>query len=351
MRNDMKHERQSEQRVESALTNPSMRGHILPAQPMVNQAEQHRTADVSPPLVVIAGATGTGKTAAAVAFASQFNGEIINADSRYLYRGFDVGVAKPTCDERGGVPHHLIDIINPTEPMSVATYQDLAMTAIHDVLRRQRQPFLVGGTPLYVNAIVEGWRIPRVPPDPVFRAKLEAEAELKGVSVLSERLAAVDPITAARSGRNTRRIIRALEVQEATDQPLSALEGKGPPPFRALELGLVMPRDELHARVDARVDQLIALGLVEEVKALLAAGVPPDAPAMSSIGYRQLLPYLCGEASLDDAIERIKVDTHRYIRHQETWLRKNPRLTPIDVTKAGWMDEAARLIDRHLTAT
>lgn len=300
------------------------------------------------PLVVIAGPTGTGKTAAAVALAARFGGEIVNADSRYLYRGFDIGVAKPSPAERGGIPHHLIDILEPMDPMSLATYQDLAYAAIDDIHHRGRLSLLVGGTPLYVNAVVEGWQIPRVPPNPAFRARLEEEATTSGIESLAGRLAAVDPITADRSGTNLRRIIRGLEVWEATGTPLSSLEGKGPPPYQALELGLTMPRDALHARVDARVDALIERGLVNEVRALLAAGVPPAAPAMSSIGYRQLLPFLHGESSLDAAFERIKIDTHRYIRHQETWLRKNQRLRPIDVTGEGWLGKAMEMIAEHV---
>lgn len=346
---EMERDRQQETGAENPTHRSNTRGPILPAQPFVNQPEPGEPPLASPPLVVIAGPTGTGKSAAAVALASQFRGEVVNADSRYLYRGFDIGVAKPTHAERGNVPHHLIDIIDPAEPMSLATYQDLAMTALDAVLHRDGLPFLVGGTPLYVNAVVEGWHIPRVPPNPEFRAQLEAEVARDGVEILAQRLATVDPVTAARSGANARRIIRALEVFEATGQPLSSLEGKGPPPYRALEIGLTMPRDQLHARVDARVDHLISQGLVEEVKGLLAAGVPPDAPAMASIGYRQLLPYLSGASSLDEAIERIKIDTHRYIRHQETWLRTNPRLINLDVTRPAWLDEAADLIKRHLT--
>lgn len=302
-------------------------------------------------MIVIAGPTGTGKTAAAVALAAQFDGDIVNADSRYLYRGFDIGVAKPSRAERGGIPHHLIDILDPTDPMSLATYQDLAFATIDDIHRRGRLPFLVGGTPLYVNAVVEGWHIPRVPPNPEFRAKLAEKAATLGIEPLAGRLAVVDPITAERSGTNLRRIIRGLEVWEATGTPLSTLEGKGPPPYHALELGLTMPREALHARVDARVDALIERGLVDEVRVLLAAGVPPTAPAMSSIGYRQLLPFLNGESALETAIDRIKIDTHRYIRHQETWLRKNQRLRQIDVTGEGWLEKAMEMVDEHVATS
>ncbi len=301
-----------------------------------------------PRLVVIAGPTAVGKTALGVELARRFGGEVVNADSRYLYRGLDIGVAKPDMVERRGVAHHLIDVVPPDGEMSLAVYQEMAMTAIAGIVARGRVPFLVGGTPLYVNAVVEGWRIPRVPPNPRRRAVLEAEAAAHGLPALLARLRAVDPIVAARSGANLRRVIRALEVYEATGVPMSAQEGKGPRPFSTLELGLTMPRPALFRAIDARVDDQIARGLVAEVRALLEGGLDPAAPSMSSLGYRQLLPYLRGEATLAEAVERIKADTHRYVRHQETWLRRNPGLIPIDVTEPGWMDRAAELVDRFL---
>lgn len=163
--------------------------------------------------------------------------------------------------------------------------------------------------------------------------------------------AEIDPIAAARSGTNPRRIIRALEIYAATGQRMSDLEEKGPRPFETLELGLTMPREPLRAAVDARVDDQIARGLVAEVRGLLAAGLAPDAPAMSSLGYRQLLPYLRGEATLEEAVAWIKADSHRYVRHQETWLRRNPRLVPIDVTEGDWLEQAAEKVAQFLDRT
>ena len=303
-----------------------------------------------PRLVVIAGPTAVGKTALGIELARRFGGEVVNADSRYLYRGLDIGVAKPDVVERRGIPHHLIDVVPPDGAMSLATFQDLAMAAIAGTLARGRVPFLVGGTPLYVNAVVEGWRIPRVPPNPALRAALEAEAAERGLGPLVERLRAVDRVIAARSGSNLRRVVRALEVYEATGVAMSEQEGKGPRPFTTLELGLTMPRAALYRAVDARVDDQIARGLVEEVRTLLEGGLAPDAPSMSSLGYRQLVPYLRGETSLAAAVDRIKADTHRYVRHQQTWLRRNPRLIPIDVTLPDWMEQAADLVQRFLAA-
>jgi tRNA dimethylallyltransferase len=299
-------------------------------------------------VIVVAGPTAVGKTALSIDLAKRFDGEIINADSRYLYQGFEIGVDKPTLAERQGIPHHLIDILPPTGNMSLARYQDLAYAAIHDVASRGHVPILTGGTPLYINAVIEGWRIPRVPPDPDFRARSEAEAARDGGLSIMQRLREVDQASADRCGTNLRRVIRALEVYEATGVPMSAQEGKGPPPYDALEIGLLRPRDQLRQIIDRRVAAQIERGLVQEVENLLAAGVPAEASAMSSIGYRQLVPYFLGELPLEDALERIRLDTHRYVRHQETWLRKNPRLIRIDVSVDGWQEDVEEKVAAFL---
>ncbi|HEU5432078.1 MAG TPA: tRNA (adenosine(37)-N6)-dimethylallyltransferase MiaA [Thermomicrobiales bacterium] len=304
-----------------------------------------------PPLIAVNGPTAVGKTSLGIDLALAFGGEVINVDSRYLYRGFDIGVAKPNAAERRGVPHHLIDILPPDGEMSLARFQDLAMAKIADAHERGRLPILVGGTPLYMNAIVEGWRVPRVPPDPALRARLERELSERGLAPLVARLRAVDPIAAERSERNPRRVIRALEIFAASGVPMSAQEGKRPPPYRIFELALTMPREALYRAVDARVAEQIAAGLVDEVRALLAAGVPADAAAMSSLGYRQLAPHLRGEQLLAEAIRQIEHDTHRYVRHQMTWLRRNPRLRWFDVTEPGWRDRAAEKVAAFLNGS
>ena len=312
-----------------------------------------QTSEGAPPrprIVVISGPTAVGKTALGIALGLAFNGDVINADSRYLYRGFDIGVAKPGHVERRGVPHHLIDILPPTGEMSLARYQDLAMAAIRQVLARRKMPLLVGGTPLYINAVVEGWRIPRVPPDPEKRAALEAEAARDGVDALARRLQQVDPVAAARSGSNLRRIIRALEIYDATGIPMTAQEGKGPPPVEALEIGLTLPRDQLYRVIDQRVTDQIERGLVDEVRLLLEGGVSENVPAMSSLGYRQLLPYLHGESTLEEAIARIRHDTHRYVRHQETWLRRNPRLVWFDASNPSWQEAVVERVRAFVEA-
>jgi len=296
-------------------------------------------------IVVIAGPTAVGKTRLGIELALRFDGEVVNADSRYLYRGIDIGVAKPDLIERRGIPHHVIDICDPADEMSLATYQELAMRAIASIHAHDRLPLLVGGTPLYINAVIEGWRIPRVPPHPEIRARLETEAEASGLDALAARLHAIDRVTAERSGKNLRRVIRALEIYEVTGQPKSTLESKGPRPFDALELRLTMPRNVLHAAIDRRVDVQIERGLVDEVRGLLEGGLSPHAPSMSSLGYRQIVPYLQGRQTLTEAVGRIKADTHRYLRHQETWLRRNPRAIPLDVTEGDWIERAAALVE------
>jgi tRNA dimethylallyltransferase len=263
----------------------------------------------------------------------------------------DIGVAKPTPTERAAVPHHLIDILDPAETATLAQFQDDAYRLIREIHARGALPLLAGGTQQYINAVVEGWRIPRVEPQPELRERLGREADERGRGHLLERLRRLDPAAAESTGPNLRRIIRALEVIEVTGRPISEQQGKSEPPFASLLVGLTTPRDELYPRIDRRAEAQIADGLVDEVRGLLDRGVPPDAPALGSIGYRQVLPYLRGEATLDDAVERIKHDTHRLVRHQETWLRKTPDLIEIDVSEEGWFDRLLTTIrtflDKH----
>jgi tRNA dimethylallyltransferase len=301
-----------------------------------------------PPLIVLVGPTAVGKTDLSLALAERFDGEIVNADSRSFYRGMDIGTAKVSQAGRARVPHHLIDILDPGDSVSLATFQDLAIKTIHDITARGRVPFLVGGTPQYVNALVEGWQIPRVEPDHAFRHRLERLADEHGVAHLQHRLEEIDPVAAGKIGSNLRRIIRALEVHEKTGRPISEQQTKGPAPFHALELELWLPRDVLYPRIDARVDAQIADGLFDEIRSLLERGVSPDAASFSSIGYRQALPFLRGETSREDAIARIKHDTHRLVRHQETWWRKNPRLLRIDMARDDAFDVTSSAIENHL---
>lgn len=286
-----------------------------------------------PLLIVIVGPTASGKTSLALELAKSLPIEIINADSRAFYRGMDVGTAKPSATERALVPHHLVDILHPSDPMSITHFQQLAGNAISEVHSRDRMPVLVGGTAQYVNALVEGWRVPEVPPNEARRRELEREAGANGVDSVLARLRQVDPEAAERTGPNLRRIIRALEVWEATGIPFSEQRARGPVPFRAIEFELWLPREQLYERIDRRVDAMIENGLVDEVRHLLALGYDPALPAFSSIGYRQLVPAISEGADLTAAIERIKLDTHRLVRHQQTWFRRNDRLIRVDMTE------------------
>ena len=280
-------------------------------------------------LVAIVGPTGVGKTRLAIQLAQKFNGEIINADSRQIYRFMDIGTAKPTKEEQSQVPHHLIDIINPDEDFSLATYQQLAYKAINDIQGRGKLPFLVGGTGQYIWAVLEGWLVPKVPPDIEFRRTLEQKAE-SNASELYQELRRLDPVAAEKiDPRNVRRVIRALEVSR--QKPFSQSKGKVPPPFESSIIGLTMERKELYRQVDARVDEMIRHGFMEEVKKLIGMGYNLTLPSMSSIGYREIGQYLQGKTTLEEAIYKMKTGTHRFIRHQYAWFRlKDERIRWFD---------------------
>ncbi|MCB0036421.1 MAG: tRNA (adenosine(37)-N6)-dimethylallyltransferase MiaA, partial [Anaerolineales bacterium] len=259
-------------------------------------------------LLTIVGPTAVGKTALSLHLAQTFSGEIVSADSRLFYRGMDIGTAKPSAAEQTAVPHHFIDICQPDETLTLGEYQAQAYQVINKILGRERLPMLVGGTGQYVKAVVEGWGIPRVAPHPELRQALEK----LGQEELGRWLTALDPAKAAElDHRNVRRVIRALEVTLVRGIPISIQQKKSPPPYDILMLGLKREREELYERIDVRVDQMAAAGLLDEVQALLDAGYGWRLPAMSGLGYRQLRPYFEGEQTLAEALERIKFETHR----------------------------------------
>lgn len=280
-----------------------------------------------PPLLAIVGPTAVGKTALSIVLAQALGGEIVSADSRQVYKGMDIGTAKPSPAELAAVRHHLIDIVDPGEEFSLALYLDLAHAAIADIRARGHLPMVVGGTGQYAAALLEGWKVPHVPPQLELRAALEREAEQHGVQALYERLQHIDPAAAALiQPANVRRIIRALEVYEVTGRPFSAQREKEPPPWRILTLWLDLQREELYARIDARVDAMIAAGLVEEVRSLLQRGYDWSLPALSSLGYREFEPYFAGRAALEECIQRLKFNTHAFARRQGAWFRRLPGL-------------------------
>ncbi|MHB1293381.1 MAG: tRNA (adenosine(37)-N6)-dimethylallyltransferase MiaA [Anaerolineae bacterium] len=293
-----------------------------------------------PRVLVIVGPTAVGKTALSLHLANTFGGEIISADSRQIYRGMDIGTAKATPEERARVPHHLLDVVEPDEELTLAHFQELAGRAIEDVWGRGKLPLVVGGTGLYVRALTEGWTVPEVPPNPELRARLEERAAREGAQALHNLLATVDPEAAERiDARNVRRVIRALEVHHETGTPISALQRKEPPDYRLLYLGLTLPREALYARIDRRIDAMMATGLEDEVRRLLGRGYGLELPSMSGLGYRQLAAYMQGEISRDEAVALIKRDTRRFVRQQYNWFRlSDPRMHWFDAEKR---DDAA----------
>ncbi|MBA7506753.1 tRNA dimethylallyltransferase [subsurface metagenome] len=284
-------------------------------------------------LLAIVGPTGVGKSQLALRLAQTFDGEIVSADSRQVYRHMDIGTAKPARQELSLVPHHLIDIVNPDEGFSLAQYQRLAYRAIDDIQQRNKLALLVGGSGLYVWAVLEGWGIPQVPPDLELRHNLEKKATEIGKDELYQELMKVDPVAAQRiDWRNVRRVIRAVEVHRGTETPFSQLQHKQAPPFNTLIIGLTADRAELYRRIDLRVDEMIKQGLIEEVKKLVKMGYDFNLPAMSGIGYKQIGMFLKGELTLAAAIQQIKYETHRFVRHQYTWFQlKDDRILWFDI--------------------
>ncbi len=285
-------------------------------------------------LVAIVGPTGIGKSRLSLHLARAFNGEIVSADSRQVYRYMDIGTAKPGSEALSLVPHHLVNIVNPDEAFSLAQYQALACQAIGDIHRRHRLPLLVGGSGLYVWAVLEGWRVPPVPPDLEFRYSLEKKAATTGADELYQELMRVAPDTARKiDRRNVRRVIRALEVHRKTKSSSSQLQSKDKPPFNVFIIGLTADRTEVYRSIDLRVDDMIKRGLVAEVEKLVAMGYDFSLPALSGIGYRQIGLFLKGELTLVAATRQIKYETHRFVRHQYAWFRlKDNRIHWFDVS-------------------
>jgi len=281
-----------------------------------------------PPLVAVVGPTASGKTELAIRIAELVGGEVVNSDSRQVYRGMDVGTAKPSAEDRARVPHHLFDIADPRDDYSLAVYRRQAVAALAEIWSRGAVPILCGGTGQYVWALLEGWTVPEVAPDDALREELRVFANDQGAEALHARLAAFDPVAAARiDPRNVRRVIRAIEVFEATGTPISAAQDKCDPGFQWHALALDVPRNELDRRIAERTAALFAAGFVEEVQCLLESGVPADAPALSSIGYREVTAHLAGDLSLEQAIEQTARATRRLVRRQLQWFRlADPRI-------------------------
>ena len=282
-------------------------------------------------LIAIVGPTAVGKSRLALRLSQKFNGEIVSADSRQIYRYMDIGTAKPGRQELYLIPHHLIDIIKPDEVFSLAQYQQLANRAINTICQHQKLPLLVGGSGQYLWSVVEGWGIPKVPPDPDLRYKLEEKAARDGGEELYRELTMRDPVVAGRIDRhNIRRVIRALEISKANNK--SRRKPEKTTPYNILIIGLTMDRTELYRRIDSRIDRMIERGLVEEVKKLIDMGYNLDLPSMSGIGYRQIGEFLEGKKTLEAAIQQIKFESHRLVRQQYNWFSpKDDRIRWFDI--------------------
>ena len=292
-------------------------------------------------LIVIAGPTAVGKSALALRLAQQLDGEIISGDSMCVYQGLDIGTAKPSASEQKLVPHHLIDIRQPTEPFSVVDFQQLAAAAIDEVNRRDKLPILVGGTGLYIQALLEGYQF-----NPTSITTLRDDDE--STDTLYERLNERDPLTAGRIHPNDRkRILRALEVITTENQPLST-DKAAQLQYDCLAFGLTMERQALYQRIDQRVDQMVEQGLLAEVDALLSKGLAANATALQAIGYKEFIAALQNNLPLETAIEQVKLASRRYAKRQLTWFRRMSYLEWIEIGETTTMDMALVLILRRV---
>jgi tRNA dimethylallyltransferase len=302
-----------------------------------------------PKIIVICGPTGIGKTGTAICLAKQFRGEIIGADSMQIYRYMDIGTAKPSIAEQKAVPHHMIDIKNPDEPFDAGTYASMTMELISGMESRNAVPFVVGGTGLYIKALVYGLSR-AAPADSDLLKRLKIDSEKNGTLTLYKKLLKKDPKTADKIHPNdTFRIIRALEVFEKTGKPISELHddhGFSKARLNALFIGLNIEREKLYHRINKRVDEMITCGFLDEVKRLMENGYSPETKSMQSIGYRHLSGFLQKKLSWEDALNSLKQDTRRYAKRQLTWFKSE---SSIKWFNPGRQKEMAREIKKFLS--
>ena len=280
-------------------------------------------------IICIAGPTASGKTALAVELAKELNGEVISCDSMQIYRGMDIGTAKPSPEEMQGIRHHMLDICDPTEDFSVSRYCELATPILEDIVSRGKTAIIAGGTGLYMDSLMKGNDFAPIPATG-HRERLEAQAQLEGIEPLLETLRAIDPEAAERSQGNLRRIVRALEVYYETGETITAHNYRTqaiPPKYSPLWLGLdFTERSELYRRIDLRVEIMLQMGLLEEIKALLASGIPEKATAMQAIGYKEFVDALAGRSSMEAAVAQVQQSSRRYAKRQLTWFRRNENM-------------------------
>jgi tRNA dimethylallyltransferase len=278
------------------------------------------------PLLIVAGPTATGKTKIAIELALRLGAEIISADSMQIYRYMDIGTAKPSPEERKRVPHHLIDLVSPAEPFTVADYQRFFQATCEELRQKGVLPLLTGGTGLYIRAVTRGYNFPGPPVNRELRASLLREAQERGKEEMHRRLAVVDPESAGRIHPNDlKRVLRALEVYLTTGVPISSCQKEEETLAEdIIYIGLTRDREELYQRIELRVDLMIAQGLLEEVRNLLAMGFGPELQSMQGLGYKELVPVVKGETTLAEAVKLLKKRTRNYAKRQMTWFRKEP---------------------------
>ncbi len=293
-------------------------------------------------VVVVLGPTASGKTALSIELAKRFDGEIVSADSMQVYKYMDIGTAKPTEQERQGIKHYLVDEVTPDEEFSVAKFQELAYKYIGEIIDRGKLPIVVGGTGLYIDSLLYNINYTETVSDWEFREQMQKEAELKGNEFLHEKLAKIDPEAAARIHPNDlKRIIRALEVYRYTGVPISVHQKASrqtPPRYDYIVIGLTMDRDRLYERINRRVDKMLEEGLLDEVIRLDKMGYTKKSTAMQGLGYKEFLPYLRGETSLEEAVSLLKRDTRHYAKRQLTWFRRNKEIRWFKVDEYPSMD-------------
>ncbi len=304
-----------------------------------------------PPLVCLVGPTAVGKTQVALLLAERLGAEIISADSRLLYRGMDIGTAKPSPEELRRIPHHLVDVAAPDETWSLARVRGAALQAMEGITARRHLPLMVGGTGQYVRAILEGWVPPPHADDPQVRQRLEAVARDAGPDALHARLRLVDPSSADRiDARNVRRVVRALEILEVTGLPASVQRRRQAPPYRILRLGLTAPRVELYGRIDARIDRMLEQGWVDEVRRLLDEGFAPGLPSFSAIGYPLIVEVVQRKRSLEEAVSEIRRRTRVLVRRQANWFKPDDESIAWFDYRTGVAEEMEAEVRRWLAA-
>ena len=301
-------------------------------------------------IVSVIGATAAGKTSLGIEIARRFNGEVVNADSRLFYRGMDIGTAKPDKSERQGVNHHLIDIIDAHQAYSLSEFLADAGEAIQKIVSREKLPIVVGGSGQYIWALLEGWDVPNIPPNPELREELEVQLKDEGIDALQDRLYATGALGVEKvEVLNPRRLIRAIERAVATGDAMGGASKSSEPPFDALVIGLNAPRELLHARVERRLDQMFAAGWRDEVARLIQRGAKRDMPSMSAIGYRQLIDHIEGRIDDSQLREEILIGNHRLIGLQNNWFKtRDERISWIDITDVDHVEKATGLVNEWL---